>query len=115
MVNRISTLMRSMKNIFGRSFGSRSSMTGWGSGVMVGTRDEPFILMVNPLFRTWSSDLPRVDDAIDLGGRLVVALRAAHDLERVEPRLRGIEERRQVDPHQPVGRLVVSDAVNHPR
>src|SRR5262245_50935644 len=125
--NRISTLIRSMKNIFGRTTGSRSSTTGWCTDVMVGTRDEPFILMLNPLLpggllldrslvaRTWSSDLPRADDAVDLCSRLVVALRAADDLERVQPRLRGIEERRQIDGQQPVRGLVVAHAVHDTR
>src|SRR4026208_133498 len=121
IVNRISTLMRSMKNIFGRSCGSRSSMTGWCTDVMVGTREEPFILMLNPLLLgglpcgASSSDLPGIDDAVDLGLRLVVALRTAPDLEGVEPRLRGIEEGRQVDCQEPVGRLVVAHAVHDPR
>src|SRR6476620_6474166 len=122
--SRISTLRRSMKNILGRTGGSRSSMTGWCTDVMVGTREEPFILIVEPrllgglgehaLRRSVasSSDLPGADDPIDLGGRLVLPLRAAHDLERVQPRLRGIEERRQVDRQQPVGGLVVAHAIH---
>src|SRR3954465_14403835 len=123
--NRISTLMRSMKNIFGRTCGSRSSMTGWCTDVMVGTSEEPFVLIVEPRLlgglgehslsgcSASSSDLPRVDDPIDLVGRLVVALRAADDFQRVQPRLRGIEERREVDRQQPIGRLVVSHPVDH--